>query len=297
MAIGDLITAADYNTIRNKIIGVIGTGAGTSGYGQPIQSSSVSAGSIITKNQWDLVRFDIYNALLHQTGAVPNIVSVLQNSVVRYSASNPVTQYETLADQAIVNRLNIGPGRFAIETKDSTSRTTPWSTAVSCTTTVTFGTADQARYFFNAGGNIRLSSSRTGGTATAQNTSWSNLLSAAGVKLFNATTTTINFYNLTNVYQTLYTISSSVPYSANTYSIQVRGDVANNINGGARILNFLTTWSDPYEDPFPSAPPPDAVDGTLSLILDQQRATGSVLPSGNFTIASPTYSTTTIDGS
>jgi hypothetical protein len=296
MAIGDLITAADYNTIRNKIIGVIGAGVGNSGYGQEIRSLSVSSGSIVTKNQWDLLRFDIYNAIIHQTGSVPPINEVLQNDVIRYGAGRPVFQYETLSDQAITNRFDIGTGRFAVEAGSTETRTTAWTTSVTCTATITFGTTDQARYFFNSGGKMFFSSTRTGGTATGQNTSWSNLLSAAGVQVFDSVNSLINFYNLTNAFQVLYVTTSSVPYASNTYRIEVRGDIADNSNAGARIITVRVTWEDPYVDPYPESPPPDQVDGSLSLIIDQHRATGSLLPSGNFTVASPTYSISQIIG-
>lgn len=296
MAIGDLITAADYNTIRNKIIGVIGAGVGNSGYGQDTRSSSVSSGAVITKNQWDLLRFDVYNAIIHQTGSVPPITEILQNDVIRYGAGRPVFQYETLSDQAITNRFNIGTGRFAVEAGSTETRTTAWTTSVSCTATITFGTADQARYFFNSGGKMFFSSTRTGGTATGQNTSWSNLLSAAGARVFDSINSSVNFYNLTNAFQVLYVSTSSVPYAANTYRIEIRGDIANNLNAGARIITVRVTWEDPYVDPFPNDPPPDQVDGSLSLIIDQHRATGALLPSGSFTIASPAYSISQIIG-
>ena len=297
MATGDLISAADYNNIRNKIIGIIGPGSGQSGYGQIIQSSAVTADSIISKAQWDRLRYDIYNALIHQTGSVPSINEVTQNSVIRYGASHPVFQYDTLADQAITNKFNIGGGRFAIEAGTVASRTTAWTAAVSTTVTVTFSTADQARYFFNSGGKLTLASSRTGGSSTAQNDSWSNLLSAAGIRTFDAISSTINFYNLTNVDQLLYSTTASIPYAANSYQIRVRGDVANNSAGGARIITFTVSWSDPYVDSDPSNPPPDQIDGTLSLTVEQYRATGPVLPSGNFTITGPSYTNSGITGS
>lgn len=297
MAQFDKISAADYNNIRDKIVGVIGTGSGNSGYGQTVRSSAVVKDvDIVSKAQWDALRYDIYNALIHQTGAVPSINEVVQNSVIRYGAGYPVFQYDTLSDQAITNRFNIGSGRFAVESAIAPSRTTAWTSSVSCTVTATFGTSDQARFFFNSGGKIRLASSRTGGSSTGQNNSWSSLLAAAGIQVFDSINSTVNFYNLTNSFQPLYTTTASSPYSSNTYTIQVRGDIPNNSAGGARVITFQVTWSDPYVDLYPDAPPPDQVDGTLTLTVDQHRATGPVLPSGNFTITAPTYSATAISG-
>ena len=43
-------------------------------------------------------------------------------------------------------------------------------------------------------------------------------------------------------------------------------------------------------------PPDDVVDGTLTVTVTEKRATGSLLPSGTFTITRPTYSITAIGG-
>ena len=70
---GLIIEAVDYNTKRTKIIGIMGTGAGQSGYGQTLLSSSVAFGNTVTKAQWDNLRFDIFNARLHQDGLSPTV--------------------------------------------------------------------------------------------------------------------------------------------------------------------------------------------------------------------------------
>jgi len=291
MAVGNLILAADYNNIRGKIIGVIGNGAGQSGYGQPIQSLSIASGDIISKTDWDLLRYDIYNALIHQTGETPLINEISIGNVIRYGAGRPNFQYNTLADQAITNKFDIGEGRTAIETGTNASRTSAWTTAVSCTVTISFSNNNEARYFFNSGGRIRFVSSRVGGSSTAQNSSWSTLLSSAGVQSFDYT----HFYALTNSYQEIYYTTSSAPYAANSYLIQALSNVSDNTNGGATDITFNIVWSDAYTDGNPS-PPPDQVDGTLSLIVDQVKATGPILPSGTFNITSPSFSITSISG-
>lgn len=298
MATGDIISASDYNTIQTKIQNVMGTGSGGLGYGQPVNSSQVAAGNQVTKAQWDALRYDIYNALLHQTGSGPTITTINVGDVVRYGAANPNFQYNTLADTATTNKFNIGSGQFLTQVLQTTSRTSSWSTSVSTTATVTFNTAEQARFFFNSGGKIRLTSSRSGGSSSSQNNSWSNVLSSAGTQALGASGTTVNFYNLTSSYQTFYLVSSSSPYSANTYRIEVSCNVANNSSGTANILNFRVTWSDAYRDPDALAgrpeslnPPTDVVDGTLTLTMDQLRASGSLQPSGTFTITGPASST------
>ena len=282
MAIGDLITDVEYNTIRSKIINVMSTGSGNSGYGQTTFSSNVATGNTVTKAQWDALRYDIYNALIHQTGSAPTITQVAVGDVIRYGASHPNTQYDTLANTATINRFDLGTGQFVTEGLGSQTSSASWYQSVSCTATVTFNTAEQARFFFNSGGKIRFNSSRTGGSSVQQNTAWSNLLASVGTQAFGAVTPTVNFYNLTSTYQQFYSLTASSPYSANEFKLEAMSNVANNSAGTANVLTFRITWTDGYYDPGPepSPPPGDLVDGTLAITVDSVRAYGVLQPTG-----------------
>jgi len=291
MAIGDFISATDYNTIRTKIQNVMAIGTGNFGYGQTTFSSLISAGNSVTKNQWDALRYDIYNAILHQTGSAPSLTTVSVGDVIRYGASQPNFQYDTIADQATANRFNLGTGQFVTEAINTTSFTSSWYQSVSSTTSVTFATAEQARFFFNAGGKIRFASTRTGGNGEAQNTSWSNLLSTAGTQSFSATPSGVNFFNLTSSYQTFAELTGSSAYSNNKWRLEASCNVSNNSLGTANIVNFRITWLDAYTDIGPTGPG-DLVDGTLTLTVDQVRPAGFLQPSGTFTIIGP--STTSV---
>ena len=290
---GLIIEAVDYNTIRTKIIGIMGTGSGQSGYGQTLLSSSVAFGNTVTKAQWDNLRFDIFNARLHQDGLAPTIITATSGEPVRYGAGHPNNQYNTQADTAISNKFNIGTGQFVIESATSATRTTAWNSSLTATVTVTFGTADQARHFFNSGSKIRCASSRTGGTASPQNSSWSNILDTASTVAFGGNTSGLNFYNLTNSYQTFFNLSSSAPYTVNQYRIEVVCDLANNTIGGATTLTFRVTYTDAYSNST------DNVNGTLTLTVDELRASGVLLPlgTGPFVLTRPGYSISGISGS
>jgi hypothetical protein len=316
MSKGNQIPASDYNAIRKKIVAVMGNGGinpnnnqpdAKFGYGQPLASSEVAAGQIINKNQWDALRFDLLNARIHQDGVTPSIVQAIRGQPVIFGSSQPNTSYDSQANIAISNRFLLGAGQFVIDSGSITTRTNSWKNSISLTSTVSFGSADQARWFFNSGSKIRISSTRSGGANTAQNNSWTSLLNTVGIVEFGAATTPLGFYNLTNVNQNLRQQSSTSPYAANNYRIQARSNIANNSNGGATILTFTITWTDGYVDPdillgrpdgnFIS--PDDQVDGTLTLIVEEQRASGTLQPAGigAFIIARPTYSATAIAGS
>ncbi len=300
---GQEIEAVDYNVIRNKINLVMGSGIGQLGYGQAVYSSDVAQNQQITAEQWNLLRFDLFNARVHQDGSTPTIVQASAGSVITFSSANPNNQYNAQADLATTNKFNVGSGQFTVDSATSVNRTTSWSSSVSCTCTVTFSSADRARWFFNSGGKIRFTSNRAGGTVSSQNSSWSSILTSAGTVEFGAITPSgVNFYSLTNSPQIFYTKSSSGAYSGNIYRLSAQSNVANNVNGGATVVQFTALWQDTYVyTGSGSSSFPDSVDGTLSLVVDELRASG-VLQNGTgtpgtFSIIRPTYSITAITGS
>lgn len=319
-----IIDDADYNSIRKRIIAVMGEGNTnpdtdlsdqTFGYGQTIISSNVNQGDIITKEHWDALRFDILNARIHQDGTTPNIVESVRGQAIRYSSSSPNNQYNLQTTTAISNRFNLGAGQFSVESASDGAepavpqspiyRTTPWSSVLTCTVSVNFNDVDHSRYFFNSGGRIRFSSSRSGGATSLQNSNWSALLNSVGPVDFAATSTSSggpNFYNLTSSNQVLVSASGSETYSSNNFLIQVRRTTSVQIQ-------FLIQWTDNYIDASPATPPYDVVDGTLELAVDEIRAGGSLLPEpvdavrlgipapGDFSIARPTFVISSISGS
>jgi hypothetical protein len=295
------INASDYNAIRAKIIQMFGTGSGSSGYGQVLQSSDVAPGNLITADQWNLLRSDIVNIKLHQDGAVPTLPNISRGLPITYSAASPNFGFDTVLNNAFDNRFNIGTGRSQVSAGTSQSRTGSWTIQSQCVATVNFSNSNDARFFFNSGGKIRFTSSRTGGSSNSQNNAWSNVLTAAGTRSFSGDISLpSHFYKLTTNYNDniFYTITASTPYSANFYELAAKCNVANNNTGTATSVDFRITWRDNYFDQFPSSPPPgDQVDGTLEIQVSELKATGSLIPTGSFTIASPTYSITSISAS
>jgi hypothetical protein len=301
MASGDQIFALDYNTIRNKVASVLSLGSGTRGYGQSMISSGVFSETIITKAHWDNLRYDITNAYLHQTGLLPSIITINSGDYIGFGAGHPNTNYDSLAEQLLLNRFSIGPGQSVVSSAATQSRTGAWVTQSVCTLTVTFADADQARYFFNSGGKIRFTSSRTGGSATAQNNSWTTTLNTTvGTVAFGGVIPDlINFYSLTTGYQQVYQASSSGLYGNNYFKIEALCNCAgaNNATGTANVVTFRVSWYDGYVDTGPDTPPGDSVDGTLTLNVEEFKAVGTMTPSGAFSITSPGYSISSISAS
>jgi hypothetical protein len=306
-ASGDPIGALDYNTIRDKIIPIIGVGSADKGYGQAVQSTAVFEGNTATKAQWDALRFDITNAKLHQDGVLPPIVEIQKTTPIRYGPGNPNTDYSILADIAVSNRFTVAAGQTVLSSKANATLETAWGALATCELTLTFLNSNDARYFFNSGGKIKFTSTRTGGAATSQNNAWTSLLSTVGTQAFSADPgLSINFYKLTNSYQTFYIRSTSTPYSDNNFKLEAKSNVADNIGGTATQVIIKISWVDAYVDPDTlqapgSSPasnaPNDTVDGILTINVEETKATGTLYPYGSFTIASPTYSLSAISTS
>lgn len=299
MTTGSNITAIDYVTIQNKAESLLGTGSASRGYGQLVQSTDVFTGNAITKAQWDLLRFDIINIRLHQDGILPSIVQVNVGDPIVYGASNPNTNYDTLLETAINNRFKVASNQSVITSRGTATTSSSWTSSATAIITVTFSNATDARYFFNSGGQIRISPTLVGGSSTAQVNSWRTFLASVGTKSFGADTDpTVNYYTLTNSYQTYFQQGATgiYGYAGSTYKLEARTDVSNNSTGTATTLFLRVTLSDLYTDPGPepSPPPGDLVDGTLSIAVSELKALGTLVPSGTFSITSPSYSLSSI---
>jgi len=291
MAIGNQIEDTDYNALQDKVQALLGTGSGSRGYGQPVPSADVFQGNTITKAQWDALRNDILSVRVHQDGTTPVLASIASGTPINFAI---ISNYSSVLDVADANRFNIGPGQSVVSTKATQTTSSSWSTQAQAVLTVTFANSNDARYFFNSGGKIRIIGSRSGGSSTSQNNAWTNFLANIGTISFGAATSVfVNFYDLTLSYQTFYQTGLSTPYSANFYRLEAACDVASNTAGTATQVQIRITLRDDYVDPGTPAPG-DTVDGTLTLTVEELKAAGALYPTGTFAITSPSYSLSAI---
>lgn len=290
------ILASDYNTLQQRVANLLGTGTATFGYGQTVQSSAVFQGNTILASQWDNLANDIKSVYIHQTGNSPSIRNVDAGDLIDDTSADPKVNYANLLTNLESNKFDLAPSQSLITAIDTKTYSSSWSSLVSMTVTATFSTALEARFFFNSGGRLRLAGVKSGGSASAQNTSWSNLLSSVGARDFGADTNpNLNFYNLTNNFQTYYEESSSSPYASNRVLLEAKCNVANNATGTATEVELKLSYIDDYTDPGPPAPG-DLVDGTITIDLTEIKASGNLQPSGSFTITSPSFTVSSISG-
>jgi len=168
---GSVIDDADYNTFAAGTDAVWGDGGTDSGYGQTDTVGFVTQGFTVTATQWATLLTRIASSASHSGTSI----SAISNP----TAGSTISAYAALSTNVAAIRNNNAAASGSDSTV-STTTTSAWTASATTTKTITFASANQLRYFFNAGGMIRLGYSRSGGTASDQNTSWTNLLAQAG---------------------------------------------------------------------------------------------------------------------
>lgn len=308
---GDLILRDEYNVFATgnadgtanhavaNINTVWGVGNGDKGYGQSTVLSAVSAGDIVTATQWSTLLSRLNSILTHQSGSGSGITSPV--------AGNTITALATLATNittAYNNRANFNNTRSTV-TSDSTRNGT-WNAASPTTfsqvRTVTFTSADTARYFFNAGGRLQLKLSATGAAGTTKETNWVTLINTnlaamnldfttSGRTGTGATLTTngsaIGYWDLTTVDQTLIRLTEdTAPYTANYLDIlcKVAGAAGSNGGLGTQVI-FTVNYVDGATDVLN-----DSVNLTINCQVDVYKPETTNLTDvvGSVTVASTT---------
>ena len=295
-----LIIASDYNAIQSKIATIMGSGSGTTGYGQTLASTAVGQYDKITVNQWNNLRDDIIRCRQHQTGttigsAAPedvgyvagtNLPQPTQAKQVKESWRNA---YAMMAADCETYQLTAPPPSTEATLANLVSqqvRTTAWNGTIRQTVIVTWTTADEARYFFNTGGQIEFSSVRGGGSAGTKNITWTTMLSNMGIIKFNHTGVTCTgtgsylgtngFYEVGINDELIFEKDAPAgAYAPNKYYIYAR---VNSLSD-RRILYLTVHWGDdsgkPLSYPDPGFGIDEDVDGTLTSDVQVYRASGA----------------------
>ena len=303
---GDTITATDYNNFVANVNVVIGTGTGDQGYGLS-ELATVSVGSTITATQWNNLLTGLQNGANHQGSSLTNA----SNTVTTGGNIVPLSNLDTDITLINTNRLNADGGNMSTGVAGTTStRTSSWSGQVQHAYTVTHTSANAARHFFNSGGKIKMAFSRSGGSSTNQNTSWTNQLSDLGTVTLAANGTTISgtsqggsgangsrgYHQLTGSQaEILNTTSSSSDYTANDLDIKasVSGAVITvtisfNDDHSAETGNFTGGGLGTAPNEGTAWTGTDSVDGTLSSTITFDKADNASFVQ----VASPSFSNT-----
>ena len=298
----DIIAAADFNAFSDQLDLVYGVGFGDSGYGQTTFSLiTVAADDTIQSAEWTALVNASEVCADHQLSTInmPPTTEVAVSRVVKAHESDPPTSNPFDIDSSLntltTNRLVAPVASMSLFTNFlNSTRTTAWSAQLVHLFTMTFATGDDARHYFNSGGEIKMRGSRSGGAGTSQNADWTALLTSLGSGVvFKANTTiapigtpatTIGYFQLTTSFQQIFTVNSGyINYAANDITMFARTQDGPGGNGDrGRILEFRVEYNDDHTNAFF-----DQVDGTITSDIDIFKATAFL------TIASPTAATLT----
>jgi hypothetical protein len=164
-ATGGLIQAADYNTLvgtnPNTTSGTLNTvwstGGTTAGYGQTAVPT-VSVAQTVGASEWANLTGRTSNSATHQGTTITSVTTPAVGATVTYLSAIP-TNLTTIYN----SRLNAATQ--GATTANSAVYGSTWSQAITFTHTVTFANGDAARYFFNSGGQLKITCSHANTTA------------------------------------------------------------------------------------------------------------------------------------
>ena len=241
---GGIIAAADYNTLVgsspsstvNTINTVWAVGSGSAGYGQTAVSQ-VSAAGTVTATQWASLINTLNSILTHQAGSGSGISATVAGGTINY-----LSTLTTNITTGYTNRLNFASNSAVVA---GTNQTTAWTSATTSATLArsfgiraAFASADQARYFFNSGGRMKLNVSGTQNASTTARTNAAIALctNLGGIALFAANTNggrtgtggTLNTNDTTKGYHT-------TTYNSNVTIISVTSTTASYTSDTATI--------------------------------------------------------------
>lgn len=271
---GGLIQASDYNTFVGNVSGncinnVWGTGTVSDlGWGQS-NIANVSTAATVTATQW--------SSLVNTLTSMGSQTGVTITSRTAPVAGNTIAIFANVATD--INNLTLYRGNATVQGTTSTTWTgniakvaatttsnVGWN--ITFTSTTTFPSAAQARYFWNAGGLLRIDMSKTS-TGTDKDIDWNTFVSTVGTLYISGRVngaaqtivgtsytgltrvggsgtpspfaTTTGWYSLTPgaAATTMFKLNDTVsPYSGDY--IQVTA----NVNSGSTTLTLVTTWHD-----------------------------------------------------
>jgi hypothetical protein len=274
-SVGGLIQAVDYNgfvstTTNANVNATWGAGTTSAGYGQTALST-VSTGGVVTAAQWATLVNTVTSMANHQGTTITSrsAPSAGQTIAILSNVNTDIASCYTNRGNAAASGTQF-TGWTGTNSKTTETSGATWT--ITFTNTVTFASADAARYFFNAGARIKIQVSKTatgqtgdpewndlantlsgdiyitGGdyTQTIAGTAYTGTTKIGGSGTPNILQTGIGWFDLTAgaaatvVYKQF---ADTAPYTDNF----IQHAIAK--NAGSTALTITTTWSASDGDP------------------------------------------------
>ena len=324
----DAVAPADYDNMVANVYRQLGTpadvtlgtytAASTYGYNQSTGSLDSATGEVINASSTDNGYKNLQDEV--QALATFNGTSLYSSSSTDKSTGDSITASDwnnLMNDVKSVfdDRFGIPSSSLTTDAADASTRTSGWGSSGTPEIThefaMTFSNEAHARGFFNSGGEVLFTASRSGGTSGSsagtigsQNANWTSLLSAMGTLTFNlnnltssgstGTSAAKGFYELTTSYVQMYIKYGSGAYASNYYKIEAKVNSTTN----PTVVTFKVTMRDDHALGDGLGPDGidgnaddsdgyvDAVDGTVVSTIQTKRANNGVV------VTAPTTATT-----
>ena len=273
---GSTIVATDYNgfvsTNGANVNGIWSTGASSSGYGEAALST-VAAAATITATQWATLNSKISAMASQQGTTITSRTNPTAGDTIAILAalSTDITAITTNRANAVASgaQYTAGTGTNS-KTTNTGSADAAWT--ITFTSTVTFPSANAARYFFNAGGRIKLQTSKSS-VGNPGDAEWNDLATTLAGNIYitgvaasktiaasaytgttkvggtgtpNTLATNVGWYDLLTTDTQLYRqYADTAPYTGQYISVNAKTAAT-----GTQLV-LTTTWVDPGGDPAP----------------------------------------------
>lgn len=272
---GNQIVSLDYNTFAQggasvnhavaNINTIWGVGSGDKGYGQSTTLPTVTTSTdTITATQWSTMISRLNSILTHQAGSGSGITAPTAGATVTY-----LSTLSSSISTAFTNRATAATN--ATDLANATTSTT-WNssapTTFTITKTATWASADQARYFFNAGGKLVLNFGTVTNTlGNSKGSDWASLLTTKLASMIvggytnsrtgtggtvSASDTAKGYWNAGTVNSSIITLTSAsgtADYSSNSIQIQIKTNGVQGANADVgTVMTFTITLTDSAAD-------------------------------------------------
>jgi hypothetical protein len=268
------ISATDFNgyvggnptTTANTLNATWATGGGSAGYGQTALANVAAGNTVAATGQWATLVSNTASAASHQGSSITTVTAPVAGGTITYLSAIP-TNLQTI----YTNKLNAATqGSTAA---NSANRVTTWNNNLVATFTATFANGDAARYFFNSGGQLKLTFSHPTGTTidnslnalatacgtvvisapstgsiTVASTSYNGVTKIGGSGTVNAISTNSGYYGLgianTTIFKQL-VASAPVGYTNTNINIiaKTNGTQGSNSDNGT-IVTIYCNWAE-----------------------------------------------------
>lgn len=281
-AVGDTISNSDYNGLLNNTASgtpnagvaarginfIAGTGA-TSGAGMvyglgQTELNSVGSADVIQAAQWNSLFTFMNNIANHSNDTLTSTTAVSAGDVIQIKAALE-SNLDTLAASVAAGCPLVSAGALTTSEGTAATQTTEgWDSTSTQELTVTFASANAMRWFFNAGGKVRVTVGTTEATVHGKDQAFKDLgtalgnLDIGGHSLNRSGTGETStsyaeqsggFYDLTGTADTYVSLikltSDNTNYITNTIEISAKINAA---IGTATVMTIKMVATDPNDD-------------------------------------------------